>query len=410
LNTALHLLIQLLLLLSSAIVLGRCAARFKIPRVAGEITAGLLWGPTVLGVIASSLQIWLFASESTASSLRTFLARIALMIFLFVAGLETNLPATRVEGRRVLSVSLLGLIIPFALAWCIAKTVPSLFGVDGLQPWFPLFLGTALAISALPVISRIFIDLKLERSTLATTVLSAAAIDDLVGWGLFVILLNTVRSGAPLSVWNVLLLVGLVFAVWTFRSSVARRISSRIPQWLLLTGFLILMSAVFSAVHALGFHGIFGAFLAGILCGGLRGTAAAQFLRQAALMWFAPLYFVGIGLQIHLGSDFLPVVAGVLFVVACVGKVVGAGAGALLTGLSWRNALAVGCAMNARGAMEIILATIALEHEIISRPLHAGLVFVALATSLMAGPCINALRFQDHEFAKNSKRMGPVSA
>jgi Kef-type K+ transport system membrane component KefB len=335
---ALHFFVQLILLLTSALLAGRLAARFKMPRVVGEISAGILLGPSFLGAAAPNLQAWLFPSDGAATTLRATLGKFALLIFLFVAGLETNLPATRAERRRVISISFFGLAVPFLISWALAMALPTLFGANGLQPWFPFFLGTALSISALPVIARIFMDLQLERSGLAATVLSAAMIDDLAGWGLFVILLHKLKAGGALSI------------------------------------------------------GTLGAFFAGTLCGKLRSSAAAKMLRHGAVTLFAPFYFAGIGLQIHLWRDFSPLLSAVLLSVACAGKMIGGAVGARLAGLPWRNAFAIGCAMNARGAMVIILSTVAHEQGIISPSLHTGLVFVALATSLMAGPFLNAFR------------------
>jgi Kef-type K+ transport system membrane component KefB len=333
----LHLFIQLAVLLTTAFFFGRWSVALKMPRVIGEMVCGLLLGPSFLGFFFPEMLAWTFPSDGPATSLRLSLSRVALYVFLFVAGLETRRPATREEASKVIGISALGLVVPFGFAWLFARTLPALFGADALWSELPFFLGIALSISALPVIARIFADLRLARSALASTVLAAAALDDIVGWGLFMMLLG--------------------------------------PGGALTTNF----------------HWIFGAFLAGVFCARWQSTRAALWLHSIALLILAPLYFAGLGLKINIWTDFAPTLAFSLLAIACAGKVLGAGIGARWSGFSWNEAWAVGWAMNARGTMEIIFAALALEHGLIHAPLYTALVFVALATSLMAGPCLQAL-------------------
>jgi Kef-type K+ transport system membrane component KefB len=275
-----------------------------------------------------------------------------------------------------------------------------------------LFMGAALSITALPVIARILLDLNLERTALASIVLAAAGMDDIIGWTLFATVLTTVsREAGSLDHWSA---VAVVLALAAFVVTVGRRVIGwsrrRFGPRASNPGSLIAAAGVLTIVLAailerLGLHAVFGAFLAGLaMARGLKERAPAhEIVHQFGLGVFAPIYFVSIGLRADFVGSFDGFLLLIVLAIACVGKIVGATVGAWIGGLSRREALAVGFAMNVRGAVEIVVASIALEAQIIDARLFVALVLMALATSVIGGPAIRTLVLPDAPHSSSAR-------
>ena len=262
-------------------------------------------------------------------------------------------------------------------------------------------MAAALSISALPVIARTLIDLGLYRSELGMLVIPAAIFQDLVGWLAFAVVLSLFQgpSGSQPAVLNtVMLTLGFVGIMLTGGRWLIDRVLPPIQAYLSWPGGVLGFSfalALFCAAftEAIGLHAIFGAFVAGVALGDsphLRPRTRLV-LEDFVRSFFAPLFFAGIGLKADLIGNFAPMVVGTVLAVACVGKLLGCGTGALLSGLDWRSSAAVAMALNARGAMEIVLASIALRFKVIGETTFVALVVTALVTSLVAGPAIKRL-------------------
>jgi Kef-type K+ transport system membrane component KefB len=354
--------------------------------VVGELLAGVLLGPSLLDVLAP---------EPVLGAI----ARLGLVGFLFAAGLELDLSLLRKRSLAVAASSLLGIAVPFALGFGVVHALPTLF----LAPCDPvadvgrtaLLVGTALSISALPVIARVFGELGLSASAFASLVLAAATIDDLVGWSLFTVIAG---GGAASSV-RALLVLGVSFLAAVavgrplaarLRPFVRRRLAKSTSAQVTLGALLALLGA--SLVERLGGHGLFGAFLAGLVLS-RPGTAepVRDATRSVAVGLLAPLYFASVGLKVDLRGSFDIRLVAIVMLVACLGKVLGAGLGARLGGLGARESVAVGFALNARGAMEIVLASLAWEQGLVDERLFVALVVVALATSALAAPALRRL-------------------
>ncbi len=397
------LLLALTALLVTARICGELARRLGQAEVLGEILAGVLLGPTILGRFAPALQGAIFPAAGTqAATTLGGIEQLAVGLFLFVAGMEISLAAVRREGGRTLAVSLGGLLVPFALGMAVAMTMPAQVGSVGGGSWgFALFFGVAMSISALPVIARTLIDLGIYRTGIGAIVMPSAIIMDLVGWLSFAVVLSVVdrpAAGQVSMAQTVMLTLGFCAVMLT----VGRWLIDRALPWVqaylswpggVLSFAFALALGCAAFTEAIGLHAIFGAFVAGVALGDsphLRPRTRLV-LEDFVRSFFAPLFFAGIGLKADLIANFAPLVVATVFAVACVGKLAGCGLGALLSGLDWRSSAAVAMALNARGAMEIVLASIALRFNLIGQTTFVALVITALATSLIAGPAIKAL-------------------
>jgi Kef-type K+ transport system membrane component KefB len=396
-----RLLVQLAALLATATVLGRVAERLRAPAVVGELAAGLLLGPSVLGAAFPEAHGALFVGGPSQAA-RALLGRLGLLAFIFAAGLELEWSVLRRRARVLAWTAGLGIALPFAsgaaLGWHLA-------GDPALSPQSPLIfalmIGTALSISALPVIARILFGLRLQGTETASLVLAAASIDDWIGWSLFGVVAGLAGSGgtapqpaaavvAGLALTSASLLVGRPL-VRAMRPWLRRRLGGVAGQ---LGAAAAACAAAAAVAESLGTHALFGVFLLGA-CFAQGAEQAREPVRDALDPFvtgvLAPLYFAEVGLGIDLGRDFDPGLTALLLTVATAGKVVGAGGGAWLGGLPSRQALAVGAAMNARGAMEIVLASAARASGLIGETVYVALVVVAFTTSLAAGPCLARL-------------------
>jgi Kef-type K+ transport system membrane component KefB/mannitol/fructose-specific phosphotransferase system IIA component len=390
-------------LLLVARTLGELARRIYQPAVVGEILAGVLVGPTVLGGIAPQIESFLFPVQGHLPIVLDGITNMAIALFLLVAGMEVDLSAVRRQGRAALIVSYAGLAVPLVLGFTAAWTIPSLVGGTEAPGSlvFSLFFATALSISALPVIARTLMDLDLYRTDLGMLIVPAAIIQDLIGWIIFAMLLGMlgVTAGGEQSVWRTIVLA-LVFTL--FMLTVGRRVIHSWLPWLqartswpggvLAFAFILaLYGAAFT--EWIGIHAVFGAFIVGVTIGDsshLREQTRSTLERFVSFI-FAPLFFASIGLRVNFAQNFDPLLTFVVLAIAVIGKVSGAGMGARWAGLKPREAWSVGIALNARGAMEIILGLVALQYGIITEKLFVALVIMAVVTSMMSAPIIQWL-------------------
>ena len=396
--------LQVCAMLAVALVFGQVMRRLGQPAVLGELLGGIVLGPTILGSLAPDFHAWLFPTSGPTALARDAVLQVGMLFFLFVAGLEVNLYQVFRRGPSVALTSVLSILLPFALGYGSVLLLPDLWqpepGARGAA--LPLFVGTALSISALPVIARTLLDLDLMRHEIGIVVMAAATVSDLVGWSLFAVVLGSFVPGqANRTPWTTMLLVVVLSVAivglgrWLARPAL-RRLRTLVtwPSGFLgLTTVLILLAS--ALVEGAGIHAVFGAFLLGVaLADGNASeeeTHAHQIMHQFALSFFAPLYFVSLGLRVDFVANLdLPLLL-VVLCIASAGKVLGAGVGARLSGMTDRDALAVGFGLNARGAMEMILASVALQYGIIGERIFVALVITALLTSLLGGPVLRRL-------------------
>jgi Kef-type K+ transport system membrane component KefB/mannitol/fructose-specific phosphotransferase system IIA component (Ntr-type) len=390
-------LLALGLLIGMARLLGELARSLHQPAVLGELLAGVILGPTVFGSIAPAWQSFLFPVEGPNTIVLQAISNLAIVLFLLVAGLEVDLSVVWEQGPAALKVGLLGTAVPFALGLVGAWVIPDLLGrPEGGDPLiFTLFLATAMAISALPVIAKTLMDLNLYRTDLGMVIVSAAIFNDLIGFTLFAVILGLMGAGGTgLSVVTTigltLVFVGLMLTVGQWFVHWLLPVLQAYTHWPAgVLGFIVTLGLFGAAfTEFIGIHAIFGAFIVGVAVGASDHLheRTRVMLEEFVSFIFAPVFFASIGLKVNFVSRFdLPLVL-LLLGLACTGKLIGAVWGARWGGMSRREAWAVGYAMNARGAMEIILGLLALEAGVIRQRLFVGLVVMAIVTSAMSGP------------------------
>jgi Kef-type K+ transport system membrane component KefB/mannitol/fructose-specific phosphotransferase system IIA component (Ntr-type) len=389
-------------LLGCARVLGELARRFGQPAVLGEILAGVLLGPTALGALAPDVGSFLFPPTGPNAIVLHGMSTFAVVLFLLVAGMEVDLSTILRLRRSAAIIGCSSLLIPFTMGATLGGVFPIAMGretaADGLT--FSLFLGVAMSISALPVIAKTLMDLNLFRTDLGMMVIATAIFLDLVGWTVFAVVLGLMNpssaSGTSGSIaMTVLAAIGFVALMltvgrWSFHRSLPWiQANTSWPMGVL--AFALTMGLLAAATtEAIGMHAIFGAFLAGVALGDSphMREKARRTLEQFVASVFAPIFFASIGLKVNFLTHFDPLLTATVVGVACAGQILGGSTGAKLAGFPKRHAWAIGFALNARGAMEIVLATLAMQSGLISERLFVALVTMALLTSLVAGPAI----------------------
>ncbi|HEY6459141.1 MAG TPA: cation:proton antiporter [Polyangiaceae bacterium] len=408
-NDVLVFLLSLAVLLSAARILGELARRLGLPLIFGEMASGIVLGPTVFGRVAPSAQTWLFSGGTPAHMLAGY-TNVAVVLLLVVAGLEVNLGIVRKRGRSALLTSILGILMPLGGGVLLGVLLPS---SDMVHPesrtLFALFVGVALSISALPVIAKTLLDLGLFKTDVGLLVMAAAMVDDLVGWLAFSVLLGPMQGGA-LSLHGVFRSAGFTLAFVVGALLLARPLIGRIIVRLQADHHsgsrrvlsLIILLALFGASFTqwIGIHAVFGGFVVGVVVGDapqLKERTRA-IVHEFVTNIFAPVFFASLGLRADFERSFDLRLCALVFVVASAAKIIGCTLGSRAGGLKWRPAAAVGFGLNARGAMEIILAILALDAGLIKEQLFVALVVMALATSLVSGPTMKwMLRGVDEE-------------
>jgi Kef-type K+ transport system membrane component KefB/mannitol/fructose-specific phosphotransferase system IIA component (Ntr-type) len=402
-------LLSLAVLLTTARVLGELARRLGFPLIFGELASGILLGPTVLGRAAPHAQHWLFPGGVPQNMLAGY-TNVGVVLLLVVAGLEVNLGIVRRRGRSALLTSIAGIVMPLAGGYLLGRLLPD---SDLVRPdhrvLFALFMGVALSISALPVIAKTLLDLGLFKTDVGLLVMAAAMIDDITGWLAFSVLLGPMQGGVMnlASVGrSVALTVAFVAAAMLVARPLLGKLISRLqsdhhagPRRTL---SLIILLALFGASFTqwIGIHAVFGGFIVGVVVGDAPQLKERTrvIVHEFVTNIFAPVFFASLGLRADFVAAFDLRLCVLVFVIATGAKVIGCTLGSRAGGLRWRPAAAVGFGLNARGAMEIILALLALEAGLLREQVFVALVVMALATSLVSGPVMKLmLRGVDEE-------------
>ncbi|HEY4799658.1 MAG TPA: cation:proton antiporter [Bacteroidia bacterium] len=380
-------------------VISEMGRKFHFPIVMGELMVGILLGPTVLGTLNPDFFVRIFPKDGNASIAFDGLSNLAVVLLLFVAGLEVQLPLVLKQGRTALTTSFFSMLIPFAAGFFSAYYLPGLFGMESTNIFFAMFMGTALAISALPVIARILMDMNLFKTPVGTLIIASAMFNDLVGWLIFSFLLAINSSEDTMGIGYTILYI-LLFGL--FMLTIGKKIIDRSLPWiqtklswpggvLSISIGICLICAAFTA--KINLHPILGAFIAGIAFGDSvhLHEKAREIIHQFITNFFAPLFFVSIGLKVNFIENFDYKIVGVVLLLAYVAKISGGTLGASLGGVKLKQAVAVGFGLSVGGAMAVILGTLALTAGLISQQLFVALVVMAMVTSLTSAPMIRKL-------------------
>lgn len=396
-----QLLVQVAVVLAVARLVGALFRRFGQPQVVGEMAAGLLLGPSVLGWTLPAVSAALFPPESLPAL--SVLSQVGLLLFVFLVGVELEPAHLRGRGRTAVATSFASIAAPFALALGAAPFLYGPLAGEGVGFWpFALFLGAAMSVTAFPVLARILTERDLLGTRLGAVAIACAAVDDVSAWALLAAVTAVAKATGP---GQLLVLLGGTAAFVAAMLFVVRPLLRRVEALYLTRGRLtndllalvlggLLLAA--AATEGLGVHALFGAFLFGAVLPKDRGLVHAITVRIESLtvVLFLPLFFAFTGLRTSVGLLDTPglwVQALVVLGIAVVGKFAGSALAARATGLAWREASALGILMNTRGLMELVFVTIGLELGVISPALFAMMVLMALVTTFMTTPVLDRL-------------------
>lgn len=393
-------LLQIAVLLLSALCLGRLANRIGMPAVVGELLAGVLLGPSLLGQLAPSFSDWLLPQDPAQMHLLDAVSQLAVLLLVGITGVQLDLRVLRRRRATAIRISLGGLIVPLGLGIGTGYVLAdSLIPATTERSVFALFLGVALCVSAIPVIAKTLADMGLLHRDVGQLTLAAGVIDDAIGWFLLSIVAAMATVGLQAgTVWlSVLYLVGFVLAAWFIGRPLIRmimRVAARSHENGPTTAIAIVIILLGgAATHALGMEAVFGAFVAGILVGANGAVEPSRLVSLRTIVhWvLAPLFLTSAGLRMDLTAlghlDVLLAAVLVLFV-AVVGKFAGAYVGARTSRLSRWEGLALGAGMNARGVVQMVVATVGLRLGVLDTSSYTIILFVAIATSVMAPPML----------------------
>lgn len=405
-----RLLLGLVSLLMMALAFGRLFERLSMPHVVGEIVGGLLLGPSLLGLFLPDVHAWIFKAFPAQGALLAAFYWIGLILLMFVAGFRVQRELTSGDWRSVSVMLISSIVFPMLGGWYLTLLIDqSRMMAPGANPLsFHLVLAIGTAVTSIPVISRIFLELNLMSTRFAKVVLMTATLQDLVLWTALAIAtgLNTGRSadGARL---------GIVIATTVFFIGLSIVLGPPLLRWMgrhmpikrdtsALVGYALLVCFALTAVASLlEINVVFGALVAGIVVGTLPAKQlddVKQRISDVALWFFVPIYFAIVGLRIDLPNQFDLQMVVVFILVSSALKFLSVGIALRFAGKPWLTAINYGVAMNTRGGPGIVLASVALAFQIITESFFVTLVMASIVTSLFTGVWLRILVRRGYSF------------
>jgi len=405
------LLLQIATILALSRAMGVLFARLRQPQVIGEMLAGIMLGPSLLGWVAPGVYLTLFPNYFVDGVVRSSvdyldaLSQVGVVLFLFIVGLEFDPAMIRQRGRAAIAISASSIVVPFAMGFGLAYGLKSFFDSEQQANFLPsaLFVGAAISVTAFPVLARILAERNLQRTPLGVISITAAAINDVLAWVLLAVVVAITGSGGSQGpLWKLGLTAayigGMLLVIKPLLAQLNRLFdaSGRLTHSVVAIVFLVLLLSAFTT-EKIGVHALFGAFVAGFIMpkGSDFVRSLTERLEDFTIVFLLPIFFAYAGLRTDLTGIFNVqdgAVTLLIIVVACVGKIGGAGAGGLLSGLSKRDALGLGVLMNTRGLMELIILTVGLELGVISSTVYGMMVIMALVTTAMTAPLLSLVR------------------
>lgn len=394
---------QLIVIIAAARAGGWLFGRLGQPQVVGEIATGLLLGPSCFGRLMPELSTAVFPLQT--DTVFMVFGQLGLMFLMFVVGLEFEFRHLKTLGRTAAGVALAGIALPFVLGAALALSVHSELAADYSRPGFVLFIATALSITAIPILGRIIMEFQLSQTPLGVLTISAAAVDDALGWILLASVSAAVNGSFEwLPVLGMLLLLGLFVAVVFFLIrplliSWSQRVLKKHDGGFPLIPFSLMILAVLlaaAATNAIGVFSIFGPFVLGAALCDQREfqTAIRNRMEDFVTAFFLPVFFTYTGLRTNIGtldSTYLWIVCGMVTLVATAGKMVGCGLAARLGGMSWRDSASVAVMMNTRALMGLIAINIGRDIGVIPDSVFCMMVLMAIFTTLLTAPILRRL-------------------
>jgi len=389
------LLMQIALILAVSRLLAELMKRIGQPAVLGELSAGILLGPSLFGWLWPGGFAAVFPAEALQVHLLEVVAWIGMVLLLLLTGLETDIRLLRHLGRASLTSSGMGMVIPFVSGFVLGFLMPDDYlGAGANRFLFCAFLATAMSISAMPVIAKILMDLELTQRNIGVIILSAGVVDDTTGWLILSLIAGVAGGhGSPILGFvktlalTAVFLASCAFVIYPLTRRLFRLLDDHArtqnADLAVIVGLAFVMSAL---TEKIGVHAVFGAFVCGCLLRQVPGIKPATLhrLESVALSVFAPVFFGLVGLKVDLRTLGSAKMFLIVLGVATGGKLIGCTWGGLMGRMKFWESLAIGVAMNARGAMELVVALIGLTLGIISPNMFAIIVMMAIATSFMA--------------------------
>ena len=406
------LLIQILTIILVARFFGWFFKKIGQPTVIGEILAGILLGPSLLGLYFPEFSLALFPKESLGNL--QFLSQIGLILFMFVIGMELDIKVLKNKANDAVVISHASIIIPFALGMGLAYFVYDSFAPEGTQfISFALFLGIAMSITAFPVLARIIQERGMHKTKLGTVIITCAAADDITAWCILAIVIAIVKAGSFVSALYTIALAALyVIVMLKLVRPFLKRIGDVNAEKTHLTKSIVaifFIMLIFSAwaTEVIGIHALFGAFMAGAIMP--ENTKFRDIfiekVEDIALVLLLPLFFVFTGLRTQIGllnDIYLWKITGVIILVAVAGKFIGSALAARFVGQNWKDSLIIGALMNTRGLMELVVLNIGYDLGILTPEIFAMMVIMALVTTFMTGPALDLIEWSFKKVSKNT--------
>ena len=393
---------QIVLLMLTGRLLGEVMLRFKQPAVMGQLIAGLVLGPSVLGALFPDWQHALFPAAKEQKAMIDAISQFGVLLLLLLTGMEIDLKLVKRTGRASVAASLAGILVPFACGVALGELLPdSMLPDPGKRLITALFLGTALSIASVKIVATVIAEMNFTRRTVGQFILASAIIDDTVGWIIIAIIFSLALQGQvdafsiAKSVLGTLVFMGLSLTI-------GRRAVFSIIRWVndnfesdfaVITAILLIMGVMAIVTDLIGVHIVLGAFVAGILIGEspILTRHIDEQLRGLIFAFFMPVFFGTAGLSADLTilkhPALLTLTLG-LIAIASLGKFSGAFIGGKLAGLTSRESLALGTGMNARGSTEVIVATIGLSMGALNPNLFTMIVTMAVITTVAMPPTL----------------------
>ncbi|MES2733705.1 MAG: cation:proton antiporter, partial [Bacteroidota bacterium] len=401
------LILQIISIIFFGKIFGFLCKKIRQPTVIGEIVAGIVLGPSVVGRLFPQLSAFVFPPQSLQTL--QFLSQIGLLMFMFIIGLELNVKMLKDKGRQAVVISHASIIFPYFLGVLLSYFLYNRFAPTAISfVAFSLFMGIAMSITAFPVLARIIQERNLTTTALGAMAITCAAADDVTAWCILAVVVAIVKAG---SIVNALFTIGLAIGYVTFmmyavrpllrKMGVRYAVNDNLTKTAIAFMFVLLLVSSYLA-EVIGIHALFGAFLAGVIVPETLNMKQKliEKIEDVSIVLLLPLFFVLTGLRTQIGllnTGELWLVCGVIILVAVAGKFLGSSLTARVVGLSWKDALSIGALMNTRGLMELIVLNIGYDLGILSPEVFAMMVLMALATTCMTGPSLDLI---NHFFRK----------
>ncbi|MDI7211722.1 cation:proton antiporter [Leptospira santarosai] len=398
-----RLLLQLIVIMFSARFFGKLATVLGQPSVIGEILAGILLGPSLLGLAFPEGFQLLFPKESLSTL--QILSQLGLLLFMFVIGMELDLQILKNQAESAVVISHSSIMFPFLLGAGLAYFIYVPLAPEGVDfIAFCLFMGIGMSITAFPVLARIILEKGLTKTALGSLALTAAAADDVTAWCVLAIVVTIVNAGSFSSgILMIVMSLTYMFVMWKGILPLMKRAgnvyTTKESMTKSITAFFFLFIFLSAWItEAIGIHALFGAFLAGVVMPDkkeLRDNLVEK-IEDFSLTVLLPLFFAFTGLRTKFGllssSGLWPIFFLILFV-AVLGKLGGSSIASRMSGKNWKDSLSIGILMNTRGLMELIVLNIGYDLGVLSEEIFSMMVLMALATTIMTGPGLKLVEF-----------------